>query len=89
MRKALHNFFLVGILASVFWTGLAAPVLADSVARSLTRDQIRSMPILERPNRFGHFYGNTVRRRHYRHHSDSYSSAPSPHRGSRAVATSG
>ncbi len=33
-------------------------------ARSLTRQEIRNMPILERPNRFGHFYGNTVRRRH-------------------------
>lgn len=33
-------------------------------ARSLTRQEIRSMPILERPYRFGHFYGNTVRRRH-------------------------
>ncbi|HBO44688.1 MAG TPA: hypothetical protein DD670_12300 [Planctomycetaceae bacterium] len=29
---------------------------------SLTREQIRQMPLLERPNRPGHFYGNTVRR---------------------------
>lgn len=29
-----------------------------------TRSEIRSMPILERPSRPGHFYGNTVRRRH-------------------------
>jgi len=28
----------------------------------LTRQQIRAMPILERPSRPGHFYGNTVRR---------------------------
>lgn len=28
-----------------------------------SRQEIRSMPILERPNRPGHFYGNTVRRR--------------------------
>ncbi len=27
------------------------------------RNAIRAMPILERPGRVGHFYGNTVRRR--------------------------
>ncbi len=32
--------------------------------RALTRQEIRNMPILERPNRPGHFYGNTVRRLH-------------------------
>lgn len=32
---------------------------------SLTREQIRQMPLLERPNRPGHFYGNTVRRLYY------------------------
>lgn len=29
------------------------------------RQEIRSMDILERPYRFGHFYGNAVRRRHH------------------------
>jgi hypothetical protein len=33
---------------------------------NLTRREIRSMPILERPSRPGHFYGNTVRRNYYR-----------------------
>ena len=33
---------------------------------SLTREQIRQMPILSRPYRFGHFYGNAVRRTHMR-----------------------
>ncbi|PHS09981.1 MAG: hypothetical protein COA78_11655 [Blastopirellula sp.] len=33
---------------------------------SLSRDHIRSMDILNRPYRPGHFYGNTVRRRHHR-----------------------
>lgn len=28
----------------------------------LTRQEIRGMPLLERPYRFGHFYGNNVRR---------------------------
>ncbi|EMI21595.1 putative secreted protein [Rhodopirellula maiorica SM1] len=30
------------------------------------RQEIKSMPIEQRPYRPGHFYGNTVRRRHYR-----------------------
>lgn len=30
------------------------------------RSAIRAMPLLERPNRPGHFYGNTVRRIHHR-----------------------
>lgn len=29
------------------------------------REQIRSQPLLHRPNRPGHFYGNTVRRVHH------------------------
>jgi hypothetical protein len=33
---------------------------------NLTRQEIRSLPITERPNRVGHFYGNTVRRQHSR-----------------------
>ena len=28
---------------------------------NLTREQIRSLPITQRPNRPGHVYGNTVR----------------------------
>jgi hypothetical protein len=35
-------------------------------ARRATRQEIRSMDILDRPNRPGHFYGNTVRRLHGR-----------------------
>lgn len=34
--------------------------------RQTSRQAIRNLPILDRPNRFGHFYGNTVRRMHYR-----------------------
>jgi hypothetical protein len=33
---------------------------------TLTRQEIRQKPILERPSRPGHFYGNTVRRGHVR-----------------------
>ncbi len=86
MRRALRYLLFVGLAASMFWS-VPAPVSADSVARSMTREQIRSLPILERPNRFGHFYGNTVRRRYYRHHG--YSFSPSAQQESRAGATSG
>jgi hypothetical protein len=45
-----------------------AEVEAARIRRSMTREEIRSMPIVERPNRPGHFYGNTVRRvHHFRH----------------------
>ena len=39
-------------------------VADDSQAanRTLTRAEIRSMPMVARPNRPGHFFGNTVRR---------------------------
>lgn len=33
---------------------------------NLSREQIRSMHILDRPSRPGHFYGNAVRRKHSR-----------------------
>jgi hypothetical protein len=36
------------------------------IARGSERAKIESTPILERPYRPLHFYGNTVRRRHYR-----------------------
>ncbi len=34
----------------------------------LTRQEIRELPMLERPSRTGHFYGNTVRRSYVRKH---------------------
>jgi hypothetical protein len=37
-------------------------------ATTLTRAEIRAMPIHQRPDRTGHFYGNTVRRRATRGH---------------------
>lgn len=36
------------------------------VARGAERQQIESTPIVARPNRPLHFYGNTVRREYYR-----------------------
>ena len=47
-------------------TQQAPKVQKQQPARALTRREIRSMDILDRPNRPGHFYGNAVRRRHGR-----------------------
>ncbi|TWT32662.1 hypothetical protein [Blastopirellula retiformator] len=38
------------------------------VTTEAQRDAIRSQPLLHRPNRPGHFYGNTVRRVHHWRH---------------------
>ncbi len=43
----------------------SAFVVADdsqAANRTLSRAEIRSMPMVARPNRPGHFFGNTVRR---------------------------
>ncbi len=39
-------------------------VPAPTAPDSLNRETIRQMPLLERPDRPGHIYGNTVRRMH-------------------------
>ena len=36
------------------------------VLRGEEREKVKSLPITQRPNRTGHFYGNTIRRLHYR-----------------------
>lgn len=87
MRSALRHLLFAGIVGSTFWVLPATPVSADSAARALTREQIRSMPILERPNRIGHFYGNTVRRRYHRHYGNY--SAPSVQQNSLSGGTNG
>jgi len=50
------------VLFLVSQVALASNALARNNA-NLSREQIRSMPILERPSRPGHFYGNAVRRK--------------------------
>lgn len=66
----LRRCVLFGIGAFVAGIGLwiASSQQAEASGRVLNtsgaqyRESIREMPILERPNRPGHFYGNTVRR---------------------------
>ena len=50
----------VVIIVALLVTFLPDWSLADRT--TMTREEIRSLPITERPNRPGHFYGNTVRR---------------------------
>lgn len=55
------------LLAGIVFAGWTDVSLAASRSQSY-REAIRSMPLLERPNRPGHFYGNTVRRVYHRRH---------------------
>lgn len=63
---------LIFAMAAAMWAGcLTASAQEPSgrgpvIARGETREQIEATPILQRPYRPMHFYGNTVRRRHYR-----------------------
>ena len=58
---------LVLTLLTIESLALSAPVpTVAATARTATtrsRAEIKSLPIEQRPNRPGHFYGNTVRRR--------------------------
>ncbi len=42
------------------------PTARPTSATAVSRTEIRQMPLLHRPDRPGHFYGNTVRRLHRR-----------------------
>lgn len=56
----------LGIFAVALIATVAAFSTFESNAsannRAAVRAQIRAMPLLDRPNRLGHIYGNTVRR---------------------------
>lgn len=60
MERAMIRvaLLLLFVLLQVFWLPEAG--IADTT--NLSREQIRSLPITERPSRPGHVYGNTVRR---------------------------
>jgi len=53
--------FLLALLFTVAALAFAGEAQAAS-RTNLTRAQIRAMPMVARPNRLGHFVGNTVRR---------------------------
>jgi hypothetical protein len=51
---------------AIFTLVAVAPLVAPLTvsAKSMSRREIRQSPVLERPFRVGHFYGNAVRRNH-------------------------
>ena len=55
LRCLTALFVLLAILAST-------KLLSAANRTGMSRQEIKAMPITERPNRPGHFYGNTVRR---------------------------
>ncbi|MDA7992807.1 MAG: hypothetical protein MPJ25_07165, partial [Pirellulales bacterium] len=66
------------ILLALLSTGISSvPALAQTgfdpriVVFGAEREKIENTPIEQRPNRPLHFYGNTIRRRHYRNVSQS------------------
>ena len=69
MRFAIYAALVAAMLATVQavaaqetgWSGAVLPTSPEA-------RQIQQQPILQRPNRPGHVYGNTVRRMHYRGH---------------------
>jgi len=52
----------LGCWATRAWGAESIRTPAEPRERGATRQAIRATPLLERPNRPGHFYGNTVRR---------------------------
>ncbi len=58
----MRRFLLIVVAAEMLlsWGTFASQAQART---EMTRTEIRTMPIHDRPYRAGHFYGNTVRRR--------------------------
>ncbi len=54
-------------LVGAFLFGFQATNL-NGMTRAEYRSYVRAMPLLQRPNRPGHFYGNNVRRVHHWRH---------------------
>jgi hypothetical protein len=51
----------LGVLTSRNWGAEKVQLPADPQERAAMKETIHNTPLLERPNRSGHFYGNTVR----------------------------
>ncbi|HEX4147272.1 MAG TPA: hypothetical protein VHY91_27490 [Pirellulales bacterium] len=59
-------FFARILIATALIAAAVMPSPADAASSTDSRTSIKSMPIVARPSRPGHFYGNTVRRVHQR-----------------------
>ncbi len=71
IMRCLKTGVLGAVLGAACAAGCAggpgsARMPADPVQRAAMRQSIRDTPLLERPDRPGHIYGNTVRRLHRR-----------------------
>ena len=66
----IRNLMIAALVAS------ACGAVSTAWARGYSRRNIRQMPILERPSRPGHFYGNAVRRRNSRQVAPSVQGNP-------------
>lgn len=69
--RTIRSFESVALAALVAALVSAAPAAAREVDRRVvtfgeTRQELKSKPMTERPNRPLHVYGNTVRRRAHR-----------------------
>lgn len=62
MKSVIRPFALAAIVVSASFASAQGPI--ERVRES--ESEVRSMPIEQRPNRLGHFYGNNVRRLHHR-----------------------
>jgi len=70
-HKGIGVWWFVAIAILGFFAGPTSSAAEPSwqrnvIARGPEREKLQNTPILERPYRPLHFYGNTVRRRHYR-----------------------
>jgi hypothetical protein len=69
MIRTIATLALVGAMSTVASAQAPASPVAAATAPVTgvlaVEAEVREKPLLERPNRLGHFYGNTVRRRHY------------------------
>ncbi len=63
--SAMKTLRLLIVLTAATLTAPIAAAQNPLAGVAQSEAQVRSLPIHQRPNRFGHFYGNTVRRRHY------------------------
>ena len=63
-RRVLALLVFLAVVTSLAGSAMAAAnsAAASATTRVAQRQAIRSMPLLSRPNRPGHVYGNNVRR---------------------------
>jgi hypothetical protein len=69
LRREMSRVIFLSIATAIIVLFLSAGTCdarEPVIARGAYRQKIRSTPIVHRPNRPLHFYGNTVRRMHHR-----------------------